>query len=103
MDKTDVVIGYLKTFPNTYGEFIQTMSKWYKIEVKEEHLLKLKIESLIYYLVPFVETNGGDILDALFYANYQKPNYTFHQLQVHAILLIFDKLEKNQPLIFLVF
>lgn len=103
MDKTDAVIGYLKTFPNTYKEFIDIMSTWFKTEVKEEHLLKLKIESLIRYLIPFIESKGGDMLDVMFYANYKKPDYTYLQLESYSILLIFEKLENNKELDFVVF
>lgn len=103
MDKTDVVIGYLKTYPETYKEFLDKMSEWFKVTVTEEQLLKTKIETLIRYLVTFIEFKGGDMLDVLFFADYQKPEYTFLQLQTYSILLIFHKLEKKQPLIFLVF
>ena len=103
MDKTETVIEYLKKFPETFKEFVDTMSKWFNTSVTEDQLLKLKIESLIRYLVPFVESKGADMLDTMFFADYQKPDYTFLQLQSYSIILIFNKLEKKQPLIFLVF
>jgi hypothetical protein len=103
MDKTETVIEYLKKFPETFKEFVDTMSKWFNTTVTEEHLLKLKIESLIRYLVHFVENKGADMLDTMFFADYKKPEYTFLQLQAYSIILIFNKIEKKQPLIFLVF
>lgn len=103
MDKTETVIQYLKSFPNTYAELYKFLSDLFKVEVTEQQLLKAKIGVLLTYLVPFVETKGADMLDVLFFANYQKPEYTFIQLQVHSILLIFHKLETNQHLNFIIF
>ena len=103
MDKTETVIEYLKKFPVTFKEFIDKMSEWFKVEVREDQLLKLKIETLIRYLIPFIELKGGDMLETLFFANYQKPDYTYLQLESYSILLIFNKLEKKLPLDFVVF
>lgn len=103
MDKTDTLIGYLKQYINTYKELYEFLSKYLKVEVREEHLLKLKLPMLLSYLIPFAESKGGDMLDVLFFANYVKPNYTFIQLQSYSIVLIFHRLEKKQPLNFLVF
>lgn len=103
MDNTEDVIKYLKTFPNTFVELLEFLSVQFKVIVKEEHLLKLKIGLLIYQLIPFIESKGADMLDVLFFANYKKPDYTYLQLQSYSILLVFNKLEKKQPLTFLVF
>jgi hypothetical protein len=103
MDKTESVIGYLKTFPNSYAELLRFLSEQFKVQVTEEHLLKTKISVLLFQIIPFVESKGADMLDVMFFANYQRPDYTYLQLQSYSILLIFNKLEKKQPLTFLVF
>lgn len=103
MDKTETVLEYLKKYPETYTQLYSFLSEYLKVEVKEPHLLKLKLGMLLTYLVPFVESKGIDLLDVLFFANYHKPDYTFLQLQSYSIILSFHRLEKKQPLTFLVF
>jgi hypothetical protein len=85
----------LAVYKNTFNEARMFLLNIFKTKEKVLEFEKGELLTLLNGYTVFIESKNINMLDALNYCHYNRPELSFYDLQINTIIVVFKMIENN--------